>query len=132
MDPLSPYAAIAKLVVAVILELTLAAVGFYVGHRWEQGNTAALQARFSAYQAQVASAEAATRLSDLNAQTASEKAAQAAVSAANDRARSLEVARAGAAQALHDTIAKEGNTDAPLAMCLARKLPADILRGLAR
>ena len=127
---LSPYTTLLKIAGAVVGVLAIAAGGAWVMHRMDSAAYSALETKFATYQTVVAKAEAQTRINDLAAEQKFATKAQAAVDAANAQAAKAETARAGAAQALSDTLAKEGKADAPLAVCLARKLPDSVLHQL--
>lgn len=100
-------------------------------HKVDQGSYQTLETKFADYQGLVAKAEAATRSNDLADAQRLAKAQQDALAAANARAAAAELARAQAAQNLHDLLTKEGKSDVALGLCLARPLPADVLRQLA-
>lgn len=126
----APYSWIAEGVLALVVVAAIAGGGAYVAHKLDAAAYQTLETKFADYQTLVAKAEAQTRINDLAAQQKFAAKAQAAVDAANQTAAKAETARAGAAQALSDTLSKEGKADAPLAVCLARRLPADVLSGL--
>lgn len=121
-----------SLIGGAILLLIGTAGGAYAMYQVDQGAYQTLEAKFANYQALTAKAEAETRSRDLADAQRLAKAQEAALAAANARAAAAELARAQAAQALHDLLSKVGKADPALGVCLARKLPPDVLNGLTR
>lgn len=128
----APYSWIAEGIAALVVVAAIAGGGAYVAHKLDAAAYSALETKFATYQTDVAKAEAQTRINDLAAQQAFATKAQTAVDAANAKIAAADAARSTADQALSDTLSKEGKANAPLAVCLARRLPADVLHQLTQ